>query len=85
LALGILSVIDFFTSYENRKCGFGLQASDSASEDAEENVDCEAREDGPSDLNAQSIPVGQHFTATVPRLHKSIGTNHVSNAVASKE
>jgi len=58
---------------------------DLASEDAEENVDCEARENGPSDLNPHSIPVGQHFTATVPRLHKTIGINHVSDAVASKE
>lgn len=74
----------FFTSHENRKCVLALRSVELASEEAVENVDCEAREDGPGDLNRQSIPAGQQFTATVPRLQKLIGINQVSDAVASK-
>jgi hypothetical protein len=53
--------------------------------DAVENVDCKTREDCSDDLNTQSIPLGQHFAATMPRFHKPVGVKHVSDAVGGEE
>jgi len=53
--------------------------------DAVENIDCKTREDCSDDLNTQSVPLGQHFAATVLRFHKPVGIKHVRNAVGSKE
>jgi hypothetical protein len=53
--------------------------------DAVENVDCKTREDCSGKLNSQSIPLGQHFAATMPRFHKPVGVNHVGDAVGGKE
>jgi hypothetical protein len=77
--------MEIFHQLRNAKWSFGLQISDLASEDAVKDVDCKTREDGPGDPNPQSIPVGQHFTATVRWLHEVIGKNDVSNAVANKD
>jgi hypothetical protein len=53
--------------------------------DAVENVDCKTREDCSGDLNPQSIPLGQHFAATMPRFHKPVGVKHVSDAVGGEK
>jgi hypothetical protein len=53
--------------------------------DAVENVDCKTCEDCSGDLNPQSIPLGQHFAATMPRFQKPVGVKHVSDAVGGEE
>jgi hypothetical protein len=53
--------------------------------DAVQNIDCKTREDCSGDLNPQSIPLGQHFAATMPRFHKPVGVKHVSDAVGGEE
>jgi hypothetical protein len=53
--------------------------------DAVENVKSTCREDDADEANLKAIRFGQQFAASMPRLHKTVGTKRMSDSKPSEE